>query len=193
MGMSSYYEGLPQGLVDAVNNDTEIASAIDCLWGQGNGMYAWFDELGEALIGEIADSGHVSQSAVRKLRDLLTRTVSVPGAYIEKTHDEHESMLRSAFAELGAPDAEELARVAIFGECDWGFGTQLAEVGRKRCLHLANYMRQIDVSKTVNDFDLASRTPVELWRESLMSELRELIACYCSAADEGNVVLTGVT
>lgn len=193
MGVSSYYEVLPQRLVDAVRDDNELASAIDCLWGQGSGMFAWFNELDEPLIGEIADSRHVSRWAIRKLRDLLRSSEPVNGAYIEKTHCEHELMLRGAFAVLGASDAKELARVAVLGECDWGFGTQLAEVGHTRCLQLAKYMRQVDVSKTVLELELASRTSVELCRESLKSELKELIACYCSAADEGNSVLTGVT
>lgn len=192
MGMSSYYEAVPQRLVDAVNNNSQLASAIDCLWGQGSGMYTWFYDLDEALIDEIADSRHVSKPTIQKLRGLLTNSESAPGACIEKTHDEHESILRNAFGKLGAPDAGLLARVAVFGERNWGFGTQLAEVGHDRCLQLSKYMSEVDVSKTVNDFDLVSRTPVKAWRESLISELRELVVCYCSAAANGHCVLTGV-
>ena len=198
MGISSYYEVVPQSLIHAVARDSEIANAIDAFWGHGSGMYAWFDEFDESEIAEILQERRVSQDSLSKLRELLSQQNVRSSAYIEKTHDEHENMLRTEFEKLGSPNAERLASVAIFGEMGWDWGTDrqdtaVSHVSNARCQELAALMKRIDISQTVQGFELGDRTPVNLWQESLESELSQLVDCYCEASENGHRIITGVT
>ncbi len=193
MGVSSYYEIVPQELIDAIRSDIDLASAIDCLWGYGSGMYAWFAELDEHEIKEIVHCRRISNASVEKLRNLLSRSEAFPAAYIEKTHEAHESMLHTAFMKHGAQNANELASVSVMGDGDWGFGTRLAFVSNKRCQELAAYMEDCDIIEIVRDFTRSNGTYGSLWRKGLTSELQSIIRCYRIASAKGHHVLTGST
>ncbi len=190
MGVSTYYEVAPDSMLSEFASDQALTSAFKSMWGYGSGMYWWFKEIDEEEIEEITEGQ--SPAAVSKLKRILLSAEELPGCYIEKTHDIHETLLTSAFKSAGELNAEKLARVAISGELRWNQETDLYIVSQKTSQQLAQLMANIIPKDLVTSFDLGERRPVDAWHEILTSELSGLIQCYSSAAHLGCPVLLGI-
>lgn len=179
MGISSYYEVVPEPLLDAVADDDEVCVAFESLWGYGSGMYSWFQELSEEEIAEVTGAQGISAPAVERLRELLIDAQPYPSAYIEKTHFEHEALLQAAFAKLGAPDPRKLTKTMIFGQREWSADSRLAITTPERCRELSSWIMRLNVAETAP--------------EDLAEELQQLIACHLCAAESGHYLVIGST
>ncbi|MEL6381055.1 MAG: hypothetical protein AAFQ89_01000 [Cyanobacteria bacterium J06626_18] len=82
MSVSSYYEVMPQVLLDRLTSDPELLSALNTLWGHGSGMQYWFDQIEESELEEIM--AEHSEATVKTLRELVSRIKNFPSAYIKK-------------------------------------------------------------------------------------------------------------
>lgn len=190
MGISSYYEIVPQGMLTRLASDADVLSAFDCMWGYGSGMYSWFDEIDGDELDEI--TSEQSPAAVQALRELLASAQSFPSAYIEKTHEAHETMLTSAFAAAGERDPGKLASTVVYGAEEWGHDTELNIVAPDCSRSIAQAMTGLVARDIIATYDLGDRTPVPVWRDDLTRELEDLIECYRVAAQLGHPVLVGV-
>lgn len=47
MGISSYYEIVPEPLLARLTGNKQLLSVFECMWGCGSGMYFWFEEMEE--------------------------------------------------------------------------------------------------------------------------------------------------
>lgn len=189
MGYSSYLEVWPASLAAKIRSDSECWTAFRCMWGHGSGMHAWFRQIDPDEIDQICEG--VPRSAVDRLRRLLEDAERLPAAFLGKTHDIHESILRSAFGALRLADAAVLARVAVYGEEPLGASTGFRTVGPDRSSRLTAALMEVSVSAVVDDFDLGDREPEDTWREDLKTELQDLVDLYRAASQHGHHVLTG--
>ena len=191
MGISSYYEIVPDALLSQLTSRKQLVSAFECMWGYGSGMYSWFEELGDDELEEILSEQ--SPEAVETLRELLTSAESFRSAYIEKTHEDHKTMLTQAFSANGAATPVQMAEEVVYGLQDWGFETELKIVSREEAAALSAHLRRLSVTEVVDCFELGERSSPQYWREKLARELQKLIDCYGLAAERGHPVLVGTT
>ena len=194
MGMSSYFEVVPDQLNDAIARDPKLACVIECLWGVGTGMFTWFQELPDSEVESISQGcSKIVSEDIARLRRLFAELPHVPNAYIEKTHDLHQAMLSSAFSRLGASTSDELADLAVFGNGNWPQAPAIAQVTHTQCKQLASLLARVDARSVVDAFDLNGRTPEDTWRADLTTELEAMIDCYIHAGDNGRYVITATT
>ncbi|MBE9059513.1 hypothetical protein [cf. Phormidesmis sp. LEGE 11477] len=197
MGISTYYEVVPDSILSQLSQDEELRAVFSRLWGYGSGMYWWFKQIDDGEIEEITEGQ--SPVAIQRLRERLLNVQRFPTGYLEKTHEIHEALLLTAFNSRHEAQANELARIAISGAERWVHETEpcyesdLYIVSHQISQQLAELMKHIEIERLVASFDLGSRRPIEAWRESLTSELQGLIDCYRAAAEFGHSVLVGIS
>ena len=189
MGVSTYYEIVPESLLTYLKDNKNVRDVFENMWCNGNGMYSWFKEIDEYEIEEITE-GHKKQD-VEQLKKTLEASTKFESAYIEKTHDILEEIIFRNFEDQKINNASELAKIIIYGEYSWSDDNYFWFAPLSRLKELSNLLKLINIKASVAAYDLGNRHPVDLWREDLEMELKFLIECYSEAAKLNHYILIG--
>jgi hypothetical protein len=217
MGLSTYYLALPRRVVKAIVADASARLVLQSLWRQGAGAWTALQEFERSELLQYLGDGGFDEDQAEGALDCFERIVAeaaaagVAGtsAYVEKTHDLHEAMLRNSFRERGFAEAEELASIAIGGPREVEtIGEELWCTPEDAVRRVGDAVRALDVDRALKALPGlgAELTDTLDWMSSverhahlearahdleLRRELAQLCGLYAEAGALGHVVLMG--